>query len=424
MINQLYPMALKAVLLPLCIWSVQPVFAQSWVVLPSATGNTSQDLWFNALHPDTGMVCGYYVAAGDVLPFGLRTVDGGSTMAPMDLFFGGSFTGAFGLAFTDVNTGFMCGGGMLKTYDGGQTWIQSMDVFTVGGLLYDVSFPTAVDGSSVGESWDVNGIYMGTHDAGSTWEPHIVSTSANNENTHLTCVASTVPERIYAGAAVSFSGSPTLFISNDDGVTWTPLAFTVGVNDLVAVQGDTVFAATDLGIYRITAEGGSIQPVLSLFVPGVNSLDLRGTEGLAVAGNGSIYRSVDSGATWSAMTSPVTGTFLISVRFATDRIAYACGGGGTLLRYSGPSVGVDERYPGSGSGVSPNPADHMITIDRPSNAAPAMVGLFDAQGRCVKDVVLVGARTSVDVHDLPVGAYYVRSNDPMVPASRSFFIVR
>jgi photosystem II stability/assembly factor-like uncharacterized protein len=396
-------------------------FGQSWVALPVATPHTYQDVWFQEQQPDAGVACGSYGAAFDILPFGKRTVDGGTTMAPLDLFFGGTFTGAFGLAFTDANTGYMCGGGMLKTYDGGLNWMQQMDVFTVGGTLSDVHFPAVNDGFAVGESWMSDGIAMVTHNAGATWDTYPVSTSANNDNTSLTSVAWADVDHLYAGATAAVEGSATLFLSTDDGLTWAPLSMTNGVNDLCATAGDTVFAATDAGIYRITASGSSILPVLATSAY-VLSISLRQQIGFAVCEDGGIFRSVDRGASWQAMPTPVPGTVLNAVRFANDQVVYACGAGGTLLRYEDAMMGIEPSFRPVALGAYPTPCDHALNVEYPGSA-PGVVHVMDVQGKVLHAQRLMPGLNVVDVAGLAPGMYILRAMDtPM--RSLSFIVAR
>ncbi len=59
--------------------------------------------------------------------------------------------------------------------------------------------------------------------------------------------------------------------------------------------------------------------------------------GFAVAADGSIWSTTNTGASWSPMTSPVQGTAALNdVVIVSPELAYACGSGGTLLRYTGP----------------------------------------------------------------------------------------
>lgn len=380
---------------------------QTWSVLPSATPYGYQDLWFDAQHPDTGVTCGYYIQSFDILPFGKRTVDGGNTMTPLDLFNGGTFLGAFGLAFTDGSTGYMCGGGMLKTTDGGQNWIQQMDVFTVNGTLYDVQFPTANDGYAVGESWSVDGMVMVTHNAGTLWEPYTVSTSANNDNTSLTSVARTTAGQLYAGAAGIVVGSPTLFRSSDDGVTWSPLGFTLWVNDLVATQGDTLFAAADDGVYRFTNAGTTVGMSLLTNSP-VNALDIRQGLGFAVCADGSIYRSGDGGDSWTLMTSPVLGTALNSVHIVNNEVAYACGNSGTLLRCDGISTGMGSQpSPKDEVWVFPDPAAEELNVRLPEERSFDRYWITDSEGRMVRSACIDSGSgpLHLDVGALSNGVY-------------------
>ncbi|MBP8878842.1 MAG: hypothetical protein KBG86_12410, partial [Flavobacteriales bacterium] len=185
---------------------------QSWTVLPTATSYDLQDVWSLPQHPDTGVVCGSYLDGAEILPFAMRTTNGGVTMVPQDVSFGGNFTGAFAMDFVEGNTGYMCGGGVLATYNGGQGWGQLVDVFEVNGTLYDVDALTTEDVYAVGEAFDATGMAMVTHDGWNNWATSIISDVNDDENTFMTAVVRATANRLYAGASAGISGMPTLFL--------------------------------------------------------------------------------------------------------------------------------------------------------------------------------------------------------------------
>ena len=386
-------------LAPVCSLS-----AQSWTMLPSATAYAIQDVWAQPQQDDTAVVCGAYVQAGDVLPFALRTTNGGMTMTTSDVYFGGTFAGAYGMDFVDGNTGYMCGGGVLATYNGGQGWGQLLDVFEVYGTLYDFHAASFDDLYTAGESFAGEGMAMVSHDAGQSWASSTITDGITNVNTTITSVVRATGNRLYAGAAASGSGSPTLFLSTDDGLTWTALNFIHGVNGLWASIGDAIFAATDFGIYRISDAGASIVPKQLTSVP-VTGLDIKQALGFAVCADGSIYTSADGGNNWSLMTSPVQGTRLNSVRFANDQVAYACGDSGTLLRWDAMSTGVEPITSGT-MHLAPNPATDVLRVQA---SAASVYDLFDARGERVASGRLVVGTNVIPVLGLPAGLYFLHS---------------
>ena len=111
---------------------------------------------------------------------------------------------------------------------------------------------------------------------------------------------------------------------------------TTNVNALWFTSPGTGCAGTDTGILRTIDGGVTWSPVLTT-VAAIHKLRIDHGLGFAVADDGSIWSTSNTGASWSPMTSPVQGTAaLYDVFIVSSQLAYACGSGGTLLRYTGP----------------------------------------------------------------------------------------
>jgi len=108
-----------------------------------------------------GWVPGPFGAGG----FLLRTTNGGQSWVRLD-------TVAFqeDVEFVDANTGWTVGGAVLKTTDGGQTWTPQFDVGGSCCYVEGVSFADPLNGWFSG--WD--GIYH-TTDGGTTWTPQVAT---------------------------------------------------------------------------------------------------------------------------------------------------------------------------------------------------------------------------------------------------------
>ena len=136
---------LSAMLAVLCF---APAAAQTWTQLAAPGPPGPRNLlgcWFDGADPNHGVATGFYVQAFDLIPFVYTTVNGGSSWQYQTPYFAGSFLAARAVTFTGSLNGFLVGGGVARTEDGGTTWDLRADVFNVGGQLSDVTFssPTA-----------------------------------------------------------------------------------------------------------------------------------------------------------------------------------------------------------------------------------------------------------------------------------------
>ena len=172
-------------------------------------------------------------AGGDIV----RTTNGGSTWNVQS---SGTTDFLFGVAFTDINHGFVSGGAsFLSTTNGGTTWTpQSSGLSSTAGI----SFGNSLNGTVVG-----SGI-IHTTDGGITWAPQSGGTSNYLWSVHFTDANT--------GTAVGDAG--TIIHTTDGGTTWTTQ--TSGTtNDLWGVHfvnADTGTAVGDLGVIVQTTDGG------------------------------------------------------------------------------------------------------------------------------------------------------------------------
>jgi photosystem II stability/assembly factor-like uncharacterized protein len=327
----------KALLLAILLYVSSNALSQTWVRIPDTLHLNFNTSWFSILHPDTGVIAGAMpVRLEPPAPYVFNTTNGGTTLNQNPLSNAAPLAGCKSFYFTDENTGYVAGGGIAKTYDGGNNWYNILDYFTVGGTIYDLVFASPVKGYGVGEyvfGGTPEGDLYKTTDAGATWTQSTISFDA----APLTSVVHAAPNLLYVGASMASVDSPTVFVSSDDGNSWSPSSFTKNVYSLAFVSSRVGYAASDSGIYLTKDSAKTWNLILNSTAP-LNCIRIKGGFGFAVGSDGSIYQTIDNGKTWNAVVSPVQGIAnLTNVFIVSSRVAYAVGLDGVILKYTSPS---------------------------------------------------------------------------------------
>jgi photosystem II stability/assembly factor-like uncharacterized protein len=237
-----------------------------------------------------------------------RTSDGFTTIQSTNTTFGEVrclffVNDTLGFAGTDV-------GEILRTEDGGITWAEQASGAT--GSVRNLFFVDAQLGfACVYGPW-----LLRTTDGGSTWAP-------------LTVPEDTYPEDIHffnaeEGVAVCLSG--LIIRTVDGGDTWTPVTSptTQSLLDLTA-HGDVVVACGTQGhVIRSTDAGlnwsDEATDARERLAVELNSAGV----GLMTA-NGTVYRTLNNGATWQTVYLGTPHTILSKVSFANDQIGVTTG---------------------------------------------------------------------------------------------------
>jgi photosystem II stability/assembly factor-like uncharacterized protein len=126
--------------------------------------------------------------------------------------------------------------------------------------------------------------------------------------------------------------------TSNSGSSWTAQASGTlqALRGVACTDAQHAWAVGDGGLALATVDGGvTWSPVLTT-VAAVHKLRIAHGLGFAVADDGSIWSTTNTGASWSAMSNPAQGTALYDLVIVSPQLAYACGSGGTLLRYTGP----------------------------------------------------------------------------------------
>ena len=288
---------------------------------------------------NTGWIAGF----GKTL---LKTTDGGQTWSMQELP-GQDNPSAwddygydlFAIQFIDRNTGYAVGsksywenstlkrsGGIIKTTDGGDTWIDQPS--GTERFLYDIHFTDAEHGWAVG-GYLKEAVLLQTADGGSNWIPHALDGEVADR---LTDVDFTDSDHGWIIGGVNLA-----LQTQDGGVTWNPLDLSSTPSALFVTSIDFVNADTGwlIGseLLKTTDGGQSWNPQPCQYRPGVVQF-LNTDVGWAVGNAGLLYHSSDGGATWTNRASAVTYQSLNCVHFVNSSTGWAVGDGATILKTS------------------------------------------------------------------------------------------
>lgn len=312
--------------------------AQTWApVSVNGTTHDIQSIWWDASNPNYGIVTGYYWFGFDAYPFDFQTSDGGSTWTYQQTEIGlnGVYWRSQKAYFSSSTTGYLAGGGLIKTNDGGATWNTMIDA--AGVQLSDMIHSNANNGYAVGEEYGspFQGVMYKTTNGWNAWSSRFITSSSSTVST-VTSLERPSSAVMYAGA-LSGGCCPldnTMFKSTDDGETWAELVFTDDVLCLSFINDLLGYLGTTTGIFKTTDGGISWSQVLSTS-GSVKAISMLNGLGFAVCSNGYIYSTVNNGDTWVSMGQPAGAVSLNDVFFVNSTLAYAAGNDGTLLQFTG-----------------------------------------------------------------------------------------
>jgi len=238
-------------------------------------------------------------------------------------------------------------GGIWKTTNGGTTWsakLDSQDPISIGSMVL-VGSSTVYAGT--GEGWgNVDAVYGGgiykSTDFGDTWTLLSSTTSNVWDFRNVLRMAADPSGNIYAvtkaynfkGGVGSYFTNGGLYKTSDGGSNWTKISSsTFSTNyfngcDVIPISSTTILFATSNngatlgGIYR-TTDGGSAWTKITSGLPSANYRRIVMTQdpnnssiiyavfqstitGAPDYGLEGIYKSTNSGASWTSLTTPPT----------------------------------------------------------------------------------------------------------------------
>ena len=269
-------------------------------------------------------------AAGESLTL-IETFDGGATWRDVEL--GTSTDPLYNIACADANVCVAIGNSattgpdVYRTNNAGATWTR-VTAFPLGGSWYHLDFISATVGFM-----GSNGATVRTQDGGATWQlmsgypncPVMYGMDFRDSSTGL-C----------GGDRISSTDSgPGIFKTTDAGVTWVR-KFSQSANDVLWLNDTTAIAIVGVSIYRSTNSGDSWSATSSQIFTGLDEMTLlpNGTiVGVSLGGDG--WRSTDGGFNW---TRTLVGTGALpaswNVSFFDNQIGTIVGQGGRIFKTS------------------------------------------------------------------------------------------
>lgn len=246
---------------------------------------------------------------------------------------------------------------IISSDDGGVSWQQSAS--PVQSDLVAVQFPSATDGWAVGH----DGVILHSADAGKTWEKQLDGRSAKDAfSRHYQASADAgnetsedalqLIERNYAagptlplldvwfedterGYAVGSFGM--LLGTRDGGQHWEPLLERIdnqdslNLNSIRGIDGDLYIAAESGTLYRMKPSDERFERVQTGYEGSFFGVVGFGEVIIAYGLVGTVYRSVDRGATWAAMDTPSAAIITAGVALPAEKRVLLVNASGELL---------------------------------------------------------------------------------------------
>ena len=128
--------------------------------------------------------------------------------------------------------------------------------------------------------------------------------------------------------------------------------------------------------------------------------------GSSSSGAAVIISTSDSGNHWSSMSLPNINCFLSAVHFPTHNAGYAVGNGGVILKYQG-TTGV-QKLPChiNTCSIYPNPATDKLVIENAADGAS--ISIFNVVGRLVYKGTISSSRELINIQSFAPGSYFAR----------------
>ncbi|WP_080419153.1 WD40/YVTN/BNR-like repeat-containing protein [Burkholderia ubonensis] len=226
------------------------------------------------------------------------------------------------ISFGDARSGWIGGesGALIHSTDGGLTWTIQI---ASGNAIRSIS---AVDDNHV---WalDSQRNVLSSSDAGATWQPMATGSSS-------TLVAIKFADQRHGWAV---GPSENIWATADGGQSWAlqhSNTSNPALNAIDATDVNDAFAVSDNGSILRTNNGGqSWDLAFRASGTALKGISFGGVSTGFAVGRGAIqiYKTTDSGSTWTAVTSP-TSEALLAVKFVTPSIGWVVSESGRIFR--------------------------------------------------------------------------------------------
>lgn len=282
----------------------------TWTAQAIGQANT-----FNSIDCAGAKTCVLTVSGGDHL---VRTTDGGATSTVITPSSAPIFGAAYSTETRVVGVG--SGGATVVSNDGGATFASASS--DIGGQYSRLR--SGPSGLVYGAG--TNGTLAISRDGGATWGTLATQTSAP------------LIDASFASATVGYALDERggLQLTTNGGVSWRTLdpGTTTPADAVAAVSNNSVLLVGPVTIYRSVA-GGRFNPVAGPVVAKarVSQVDVAGGATFAFGGH-ALIRSLDGGASWSALRLPLTnrrGRSSVAIR----SVSFTSAADGLLLDTSG-----------------------------------------------------------------------------------------
>ena len=290
------------------MFKVLLVFTATFMLLLSSA---SQAQWSQTDGPPGGIVQAFFTSGSKFFMgttvINISTNDGASWReiiggpTAVQVFAGDGATLFAGRTVTPLSSE----SGLFRSTDDGETWIASG---LAGITVYDlVVTPNGIGGTNLFAGTDMR-VFRST-DNGMTWTP---ASSGLPSGTFVRAMASKIDS---VSGPILFAGTSTngVFLSTNNGDTWTQSnngIISSNIHGLFVHPDGSLFAGTSASIYRSTNNGanwfrsnGNLSDFAPVYEFAIKSDGAGGTIMFATGGAGSMFRSIDNGATWAFITA-------------------------------------------------------------------------------------------------------------------------
>ncbi|MDQ3197831.1 MAG: YCF48-related protein [Verrucomicrobiota bacterium] len=295
---------------------------EEWVKQsPLPTGaNLNGVAWATATH-------GFAAGTGLTL---VETFDGGVIWRDVNLA-GFDENPFYNVYCSDANTCFVIGNSATtgldhwRTSNAGATW-QKITVFPLGGSWYHIDFVSPTVGFM-----GSNGATVRSTDSGVTWQ--VMSGYPSCPVMYGMDFRDTQVGLCGGDRVSTTDGGPGIFKTTDAGVTWVR-KFSQSANDVLWLNDTTAIATVGVSIYRSTNSGDTWSQINSQIFTGLDEMvNLPNGTIVAVSLAGDAWRSTDGGVNWTRTLEGV-GSLPASwnVDFFDDQIGMIVGQSGYIFK--------------------------------------------------------------------------------------------